>query len=153
MRAFITLAGIVLLALAAEAQIAIRPGQYEYTIDMKIGVPKDATKAVLDAAGFDQQQKRLDCVTPDQARQAKEDIAKFIVQEMQASDSCTLSDSKITGNTLTFTTSCNEDGLRMTMTTQMTFGVDAFSGLTQGKDNEGRITTMKMSAKRVGDCK
>jgi len=77
MRATTMLFAVVLLVpVLVGAQVTIRPGQYEYTIDMKMAVPKEAQKAVLDAAGFNTQQNRLECITPDQARQAKEDIAK-----------------------------------------------------------------------------
>jgi hypothetical protein len=53
MRAFTTVLVLVLVAgVVGTAQIAIRPGQYEFTVDMKLdGVPADAPKAVLDAAG------------------------------------------------------------------------------------------------------
>ena len=43
---------------------------------MKMAVPKEAQKAVLDAAGFNRQQKRLECITPDQAKQAKDDVGE-----------------------------------------------------------------------------
>lgn len=148
MRATTILPVLVLLSAAVvAAQVAIRPGQYEYTIDMNLGIPADASKAVLDAAGF-QDQKRLECLTADEL---KGDIAKLFAGELADGD-CKTSDVKTSGNKLTFTTTCEGD-VRMVMDTEMTFGVDSFSGVTKGKDNEGRVITMKASARRVGECK
>jgi Protein of unknown function (DUF3617) len=144
--------GLVFLLLArivGAAQPAIRPGQYEYTIEMNLGgVPADAPNAVLDAAGFDKQ-KRLECLTADDL---KGDLTQAFTREMEGSN-CKMSDVKTTGNRMTFTTTCEEDGIRMVMTNEMTFDADAFTGVMKGKDNEGRVSTVKMTAKRVGDCR
>jgi hypothetical protein len=143
--------GLVLLAPVVTAQVTIRPGEYEYTVDMKMAVPKEAAKAVLDAAGF-KDQKRRDCITADQARQAKEDVVKFFAQEMQM-ESCKMSDVKIGGNTLSFTSTCVDDGKKMVMNTEMTFGVDSFSGISTMKGDGGVASTTTTTAKRVGECK
>lgn len=148
MRASTALFVIVLLAPAAsEAQIAIRPGQYEFTLDMNLGIPAEAPKAVLDAAGF-KNQKRLDCITADEV---KGDVSKLFAREAEEQN-CKMSGVKTTGNKMTFTTTCEEDGVRTTMSTEMTFGTDSFTGVTKGKDHEGRAISSKMSAKRIGEC-
>jgi hypothetical protein len=66
---------------------------------------------------------------------------------------CKLSNVKIGGNTLSFNTTCVEDGLRMTGSTEMTFGVDSFTGVSTMKGDGAVSSTMKMSARRVGECK
>jgi hypothetical protein len=48
---------------------------------------------------------------------------------------------------------CVEDGRRTVSTSEMTFGTDVFSGVMKGTDDKGRVMTMKVSAKRVGECK
>ena len=131
-----------------DAQIAIRPGEYEYTIEMTMGDAKDAAKAVTDAAGF-QKNKRRDCITPEET---KGDIAQVFARGMDMGEECKMSNVKTVANKLTFTTTCVEDEMRMTMNTEMTFAGDSFSGVTTSKDPEGRVTTMKMNAKRIGDC-
>jgi hypothetical protein len=152
MRASTILIGILLLSpVVADAQIAIRPGEYEYTLDMKMTVPKEAAKAVLDAAGF-KDQKRRECITADEARQAKEDVVKFFAQEMQMQD-CKMSDVKIAGNRLSFTSTCIEDGMKMVMNTEMTFGADSFSGISTMKVDGGFTSTTTTAAKRLGECK
>ena len=152
MRASTVLIGVVLLAPAvADAQVSIRPGEYEYTVNMQMTVPKEAAKAVLDAAGF-KDQKRRECITADQARQAKEDVVKFFAQEMQM-ENCKMSDVKIGGSALSFISTCVEDGKKMVMNTEMTFGVDSFSGISTMKGDGGLASTTTTTAKRVGECK
>ena len=65
---------------------------------------------------------------------------------------CKISDPKTTGSKMTFTMACEEDDVRITMNTEMTFGTDSFTTITKSKDHEGRATTTKMSARRVGEC-
>ena len=124
------------------------PASTRYTIEMNLGIPADASKAVLDAAGF-QNQKKLECLTADEL---KGDIAKLMADELASDDDCKISNVKTTENKLTFTTTCVGD-VQMVMSTEMTFGPDSFSGVTKGKDNEGRAITMKVGARRVGECK
>jgi Protein of unknown function (DUF3617) len=152
MRASTFLMAVALLnSASAWAQVTIRPGQYEFTIDMKMAVPKEAQKAVLDAAGFNRQQKRLECITPDQAKQAKDDVVKFAQREMDVS-SCTMSNVKSSATTLTFNMTCKEDNVAMTGTAEFTFAGDSFTSLGTMKSPEG-TSTVKTVAKRVGDCK
>jgi hypothetical protein len=147
----IVIVALILLAAVVDAQIAIRPGQYEYLLDMKMTVPKEAAKAVLDAAGF-KDQKRLECITADQAQQAKADVAKFFAQEMELQN-CALSDVKIAGNRLSFNSNCVEDGIKMVISTEMTFGANSFTGVSTTKLDGGLLSTTTMTAKRVGECK
>jgi ribosomal protein S13 len=147
----IVIVAVVFLASVVDAQIAIRPGQYEYLLDMKMTVPKEAAKAVLDAAGF-KDQKRLECITAEQAQQAKADVAKFFAQEMQLQN-CTMSDVKIAGNRVSFNSTCIEDAMKMVISTDMTFGVDSFSSISTTKLDGGVLSTTTMTAKRVGECK
>ena len=152
MRAPNVLFAIVLLAPAAsDAQFTIRPGEYEYEMEMDFGKPggADAGKAVLDAAGF-QKNKRRECITPEDVKD--KDFMKLMAAEMEDAN-CKMSDSKTTGNKLTFSMTCVEDGMRITSTSEMTFATDAFSGVSKARDQDGRVFTMKVSAKRVGECR
>ena len=123
--------GILLAPAASEGQqLPIRPGQYEYTID-----------------GFEHQ-KTLECLT---AADLKGDLAELFARE--ADDlTCTASDIKTTGNRMTFITTCQDDDLRISMNTEMTFATDAFTVVSKGKDLAGRMSITKLSAKRVGEC-
>src|SRR5918999_3415944 len=118
MRTLNILIVVVLLATSVlDAQIAIRPGQYEYTLEMNMGEAKEAGKAVMDAAGF-QKNKRRECLTPDDV---KGDIAQVFARGMEMGEECKMANVKTVGNKLTFTTTCVEDELRMTMSSEMTF--------------------------------
>jgi hypothetical protein len=141
------LLAVVLLIPASDAQFTIRPGEYEYEMTMDLGKPGGAEmgKAIVDAAN-----KRRDCITPEDVKE--KDFTKLMAAEM-ADANCKMSDNKTVGNKLTFTTTCVEDGMRIVSTSEMTFGADSFSGFTKAKDDRGRVMTMKVSAKRIGDCK
>jgi hypothetical protein len=137
---------------AGEAQIRVRPGQYEYTIDMNLGVPggQEAMDAVLGAAGAGSgKQKRLQCIAADDVKdmQDADSIIKVFAREMQ-DDGCKISNAKTTGNKLTYTATCDEG---MTITTEMTFTGDSLSGISKGS-YEGRPFSSKISAKRIGEC-
>jgi hypothetical protein len=159
MRASKILFIVVLLApAAAEAQIRVRPGQYEYTLEMDLGGPggKEAMDAVLGAAGAgSQNQKMLQCVTAEDVKDMKDadSIVKVFAREIEEDGDCKISDAKTIGNKLIYTATCIDGGARMTMTTEMTFSGDSIASSTKGKDYEGRPISSKISAKRVGECK
>jgi hypothetical protein len=151
MRASNVLVTIVLLVpSASDAQIAIRPGEYEVEMQMDFGqaAGTEASKAVLDAAGF-QKNKRRECITPEDVK--SNDVLKLMAAEMEDMN-CKASGQKTTGNKLTFNMTCVEDGMRMSWVTEMTFGTDSFTSVTKGKDPEGRPIVGKVNAKRIGEC-
>ena len=134
----------------SEAQIAIRPGHYETTLEMDLGAAAPAGRAVMDGAGF-KKNKRLECITPEQVR--GNDAAKIFARGMfEDGGNCRMSDSKTAGNKLTFTTTCEEDEIRMVMNTEVTFAADSFAGVTKTKMPDGHMSTMRMSARRIGEC-
>ena len=136
--------------LTALAQtVNLRPGQYEYTLEVNLGIPAEGQKAILDAAGF-QKQKKLECLTAEDVKDMK-NIAQFFAREGEDMN-CKMTGLKTAGNKVTFNTTCEEDDVKVTSTTEMTFSTDSFTGLTKAKDNEGRVTTIKASAKRIGEC-
>jgi hypothetical protein len=142
MRARNILLVVVLLSPAAsDAQVSIRPGQYEYTFDLDLGIPPEGSTAVLDAAGF-KNQKRLECITADEV---KGGLSKLFAQEAEEQN-CKMS------NVKTFTMTCEEDGIRITGNTEITFDTDSFTTVASFKDPDGRVRTSKVSAKRVGEC-
>jgi hypothetical protein len=148
---------MLLVTAAAEAQIAVRPGQYEYTIEMDLSGPggKEAFDAVLGAAGAGaQNRKMLQCVAAEDVKDMKDanSIAKVFAREMEEDGDCKISDARTVGNKLTYTATCIEDGSSMTMNTEMTFGTDSMTITAKGKDYEGRPIASKIFAKRVGEC-
>jgi hypothetical protein len=41
---------------------------------------------------------------------------------------------------------------QVTMSSEMIFAGDSFSGTTRAKDSDSRLSSLKVSAKRIGDC-
>ena len=157
MRASKVLFLVALLAPAAiEAQISVRPGQYEYSFEMDLGPgSKEALDTVFAAAGAGtQKQKVLQCVTAEDVKEMKdaESIVKVFTREIEADGDCKISDAKAVGNKLTYTATCVDGNSRMTMITEMTFSGDSLTATTKGTDYDGRPITSKLSAKRVGEC-
>ncbi len=144
----IPLVAVMLVPAAGDAQFTIRPGEYEIEMTMDLGSAEgtEGAKAVLDAAGF-QKNRRRECIDQVKAN----DVMKLMAADMEENN-CKMSDNKTVGNKQTFTLTCVEDGQRMVMTTEMTFGADTFSGVTKGKDPDGRPINSKVTAKRVGEC-
>jgi hypothetical protein len=102
--------------------------------------------------GFLNQKKiSQDCKTADEVGDAST-FAKALAQE-GAEFNCKMTDLKTTGNRMTFTSTCVEDGERITGTNEVTFGADSFTAVATIKDSGGRTSTVKQTAKRVGECK
>jgi hypothetical protein len=133
----LTLPAALTCALALSAQtIGLRPGQYETTAEMDM------------PGGFKMApQKDTQCITPEDLK----DFSKAF-GDPDFAKTCKVSDYKVSGNRISFTTECREEGLEMKGTTEMTFTAETFAGLMTMKDNKGRVTRIKTSAKRIGEC-
>lgn len=117
------------------AQSRLRPGQYEMTTEMtSAGKTMPAMKA-------------QECITADVLK----DQTKLL---MSAADdqNCKVSNLVQASDRMTFTFICIEDGVRFESTAEMTYGVDAYSGVVTTKTG-GEVFTTKMSGKRIGECK
>jgi hypothetical protein len=141
-------AALLVVATVADAQLTIRPGDYHVEYQMDLGPARSAdAKALAEAAGLQNQRQ---CITADDVRD--QDYLKLLAAQA-AEEHCTISDRKTTGNTLTFTMTCEEDGERTTTTSEMTFGADGFSALAKAKSSDGLVVEMKIRAKRIGECR
>jgi hypothetical protein len=125
------------VAMTAIAQsITLRPGKYETTVDMDMpGEMKMPS------------QKQMQCITPDDLK----DFSKA-VSDPEFARTCKVSDYKIVGNKLTFTSECKDGEVRARGTMEFTFAAESYSGVMTTKDNKGRVMTIKTSGKRIGDC-
>jgi hypothetical protein len=129
------LALMVLMGVAGEAQVSLRPGLYERVMD-------------VDAAGSTGQNKDTICMTPEEAK----DVIKTIAMAGKETD-CKVSDVKTApGGKLTFNVSCKDDGDVTTVTNDVTYGPDWYINVSKGKSKAGPIS-QKVSAKRIGECK
>lgn len=142
-----TLAAVVVAGITSFAQPSMRPGLYEFTVEIGGTIPGEAGKAVLDAAGLNKQVNR-ECVTPEAV---KGSLAEVFAREMVEDGNCKMSNVKTTGNKVTFTTTCDEDGERMVGTNEFTINGDNISG--QARMTGADMTvTMRITGKRIGAC-
>ena len=134
----------------ATAQIQLRSGEYQVTVEMKLaGVSREDQQAL--SGIVNQTNLSRECKTAEQVGNAKT-IARALAEEGEEFN-CTMSDLKTTGDRMTFTSTCVEDGQRTTSNTENTFGPDSYATLATMKDSSGRTSTIKQMAKRIGECK
>src|SRR5688572_8566197 len=125
---------IVLMCVAGNAQVSLRPGLYERIMD-------------VDAAGSTGQNKDTICLSADEAK----DVVKMIVTAGKETD-CKVSDVKTApGGKLTFNVSCKDGSGVSTVANDITYGPDWYINVSKGKSAAGPIS-QKISAKRIGDC-
>jgi hypothetical protein len=135
-RTWCTALGIVALSVPLLAQPAnLRPGKYEMKTSLKMrGMPPNMPPRT-----------DTSCVTPDQVS----DVSKIVHARSDVPDNkCKTSDSKMTGNTLTFTMTCPN----LTTISEYTFNGDSFSAVGRMKDAPKDDWIMKVEANRVGEC-
>jgi hypothetical protein len=118
------------------AQIQLRPGQYAGAVEM-------------DFAGTKMSDKKTDCITAEDLV----DFPKKVLLDPDLAGTCKISNQTVSVSKVTLDMTCDEDGLKMTSRVEMTFTADSYTGISTSKDNRGRTTTMKMSAKRIGECR
>jgi hypothetical protein len=136
---------LVSLVPAARAQLQLRPGEYEVTLEMERAVARDA----LHDAGFNKEKTR-DCFTADELK-GPTDVAKLFALEAEAAK-CTMSDLKTAGNKMTFTTTCEKEARQTVLNTEMTFRPDSVAIVVKERDDKGATSTIRITAGRIGDC-
>ena len=130
----IALLGAVVVALA---QGPMRPGRWDTTMQMQMaGSPVQMPEM-----------KNSRCITPEEAKDPSKSLPSGPEGRGNAKD-CKMSDYKVSGNTATWKMVCST----MTTTGEMTFAGDSYTGTMKADTPQGAMT-MKMSGKRVGDCK
>jgi hypothetical protein len=131
-RSTIALGG--LLVMTVFAQGPMREGRWEITTQMEM--PNMPVKMPA--------MKNTQCVTKEQLK----DPAKALPgPPPDRSSGCTVSDYKADGNKATWKMTCPQ----MTGTGEITFKDDSYDGLMKLATPQGEMT-MKLSAKRLGDC-
>ena len=125
---------VVLMCVAGDAQVSLRPGLYERVM-------------AVDAAGSTGQNKDTICMSPEDAK----DVVKTIATAGKETD-CKVSDVKTApGGKLTFNVTCKEGGGVTTIANDVTYGPDWYINVSKGKSQAG-VISQKVSAKRIGEC-
>ena len=139
--------GIVLIpALAIAAQSQLQPGEYEVALE----IDRTVSRGAHYEAGF-QKDKKVDCFTAGDLKGPAE-IAKLFASDADAA-SCKMSDVKTAGNKMTLTTTCQDRGVQTTFDTEFTFGANVLAIVTQVRDDTGAASTIRITAKRIGECR
>ena len=137
---------VVRCVVAVGVALACAPCAFAQTVNIRPG--KYEVSATMDMPGMKMApQKDEECIT---AADLKDFSKKLLDPEMM--EGCKVSNYKVVDNKLTFNLSCKEDDLEMSGTTEMTFASESFTNLVTMKDNKGRVTTIKGTAKRIGEC-
>ena len=134
----INIAGVALMLAAGaqvEAQVSLRPGLYERTLE-------------TEADGAAGKHKDTLCISPEDAK----DMVKTIAAA-GAETSCKVSDVKTAaGGRLTFKMTCKDDDGTSSYSNDVTYGPDWYTNVSKGKTSHGDVTS-RVNAKRIGECK
>jgi hypothetical protein len=130
----VTVAGVI-------AQSSIRPGRWEVTMQMQMaGSPIQMPEM-----------KSTRCVTPEDAKDPSRAVPTGPEGRGGQTSDCKVADYKVSGNTATWKVMCSSPQ-PMTMTGEMTFNDDSYTGTMKSDTPQGPMT-MKMAGKRLGECK
>jgi hypothetical protein len=125
---------VMIIALPAWA-LDLKPGKYEITTKVEMqGMP-----------GTMPSQTMTQCLT-------EQDPVPASSADAQG---CKVTDMKTEGNTLTYTMTCEQQGMTMKSSGKMTYKGDTFEGTNQtrmGPDAGNMIITTQISGKRIGKC-
>lgn len=141
-------ASVIALALIATvalvAQSPMRPGLWEITTQMQMpNMPAQVQMPEM---------KVPQCITPEQAKDPANTMPRGPQPGRGArKDDCKVADYKMSGNKATWTMTCTTPE-KLTSTGEMTFSDDSYTGAMKMVMAQGEMT-MKVSGKRVGDCK
>lgn len=135
-----TLAVLIVVA-SVIAQSPIRPGRWEVTMQMQM--PGSTIQMP--------EMKSTRCVTPEDSKDPSRSLPSGPEGRGGQKSDCKMSDYKVSGNTATWKMACTGPQ-PMTGTSEMTFTDDSYTSTMKMDSAQGQMT-MKMSGKRVGDCK
>ncbi len=142
------------LAAAAGASFALyaqtvnlRPGLYEFTSTSDIQLPPDMA-AKLPPQTLAMMQKphvSQHCIRQSDLDHVSQQLAEGQGKEPQ---SCKITDRSMTGSTAKFTTQCEHRSSHF----EGTFASESFQGTLVSTTDKGQTATIKIAARRVGDC-
>jgi Protein of unknown function (DUF3617) len=139
---------------AAAASIAyaqtlnLRPGLYEFTSIADVQLPPDVAARMPPQALARMQQPHVSqhCITQTDLDHVSRQLSQG--RGGDEASSCKVTEHSIVGNQVTFTSQCP----RGTAHFEGSFAADSFQGTMVSSGEQGRNVTVKISAKRVGDC-
>jgi hypothetical protein len=116
--------------------LQLRPGKYETTME------RSAMGHTLPPL------KNVECVTVEDVKNLK----GFATRLAQADETCTISNYRESREKVTFTSICDEEGVRSTAHAELTLGSESFRLVVESKDDEGVEMTLTLTTRRIGAC-
>ncbi len=130
---------------AQSAGMTINPGKWEYTTNMAMQMNMNGQAMDIPA----QTETVEECVTPENATFSPDDVSR---------EGCTVSNLQQTGTTMSFSMTCNSDGMMMNGDVSLSTGnggdtSEALISLNGEQPGMGTIAiNATMSGRRVGAC-
>ncbi len=131
-------------ALYAQA-VGLKPGLYELTTDMQLPPELVAKMPPQALAMMQKSNVRQQCISQDDVDHISQQISQGRSNQPQ---SCKVTEHSVSGGELKFTTQCEHNSAHF----EGSFAADAFQGTMVTTSDQGRTVTVKISARRVGDC-
>lgn len=126
---------LALAATAAWAQLSVKPGEYDVSIEMQ-----------LPGAPAPQRMQAADCLAAEDAQ----DLAKAMLRELAGESSCSASNQQTTGNKLSFDVSCALEGRQVKSTIVVTvLSSESYSAVMDVNLEPGVVMSTRMTGKWV----
>jgi uncharacterized protein DUF3617 len=127
---------LAIVATAAWAQLSVRPGQYQVSLEMQLpGSPQPTTA------------ETFDCLAPEDAQ----DLAKAMLRELANESACTASNQQTAGNKLSFDVACAVEGQQVKSTIAVTVvSAESYSAVMDVEVAPGTKVSTRMIGKWVG---
>jgi len=125
--------------------VNLEPGLYEFTSTTDMQLPPDVAAKMPPQALAMMHKPHVSqhCI-----RQSDLDHVSQQLSEGQGPHNCKLTDRSLTGSTVKFTTQCEHH----TGHFEGTFAADSFQGTMVSTTDKGQTVSVKIAARRVGDC-
>jgi len=144
--AALAVAAAVSFSLYAQT-VNLRPGLYEFTNTADVQLPPEVAAKMPPQALAAMQKPHVSqhCIRQSDLDHVSQQLA---AGRGQGPQSCKLTDRSITGNTVKFTSQCEHH----TGHFEGSFASDSFQGTMVSTTDKGQTVTVKIAARRVGDC-
>jgi Protein of unknown function (DUF3617) len=144
--AALAVAAAVSFALYAQT-VNLRPGLYEFTNTADVQLPPEVAARMPPQALAAMQKPHVSqhCIRQSDLDHVSQQLSEG---KGQGPQSCKLTDRSITGNTVKFTSQCEGH----TGHFEGTFASDSFQGTMVSTTDKGQTVTVRIAARRVGDC-
>jgi len=134
------------LSFALYAQtVGLKPGMYEFTTDMQLPPDLVAKLPPQALAMMQKQSVTQHCISQGDVDHVSQQISQG---HSNQPENCKVLEHSISGSDVKFTTQCQHNTAHF----EGSFAGDAFQGMVVSTSDKGQVVTVKIAARRVGDC-